>query len=116
MRLKIISVMVFLLVSANLPASEWKPLSGIYAITAENYLDPSDEEPDNTHFRLQLDGTAAEDLYHALPSPVSMDECTGAIQKSSGDMKCLYYETESRYECAFSINLPETRIEYGVAC
>jgi len=115
-RITIFILITLVVVSMNSQAAEWKPLSGIYAVTAENYLDPAEGEPDNTHYRLQLDGAAAEDLFHALPSPVSMDECTGTKQKISGDMKCLYYEAESRYECAFSINLQENRIEYGVAC
>ncbi len=97
-------------------AADWKPLSGTYAVTAENYLDPSPEEPKNSHFRLQLTGSAAKELYLAIPGSPSLDECTGAQAKSSGELQCLYFKSGAKYECAFSLDLIEHKVEYGVAC
>jgi hypothetical protein len=97
-------------------AAEWKPLSGTFAITGENYLDPGADEPANSHFRMQLTGDAAKDLYAAIPGASSVDACTGAQSKSAGDVRCLYIEAEDSYEYTFSVNLVERRIEYGVAC
>jgi hypothetical protein len=97
-------------------AADWKPLSGTYAVTAEHYLDPSPEEPTNSHFRLQLTGSAAKDLYLAIPGNPSLDECTGAQAKSSGELECLYFKDGAKYECAFSLDLIEHKVEYGVAC
>lgn len=97
-------------------AADWKPLSGTYAVTAENYLDPAPEEPKNSHFRFQLTDSAAKDLYLAIPGNPSFDECTGAQAKSAGELQCLYFKDGARYECAFSIDLIEHKVEYGVAC
>jgi hypothetical protein len=109
-------VLVLLPVSLSVSAADWKPLSGTYAVTAENYLDPSDEEPKNSHFRLQLSGNAAKDLYRALPGKPVKDLCTGGQAKTSGELRCLYFKEQSAYECAFSIDLLESKVEYGVAC
>lgn len=97
-------------------AADWKPLSGTYAVTAENYLDPAPEEPKNSHFRFQLTGSAARDLYMAIPGGSSLDECSGAQAKSSGELQCLYFKDGTKYECAFSLDLIERKVEYGVAC
>ena len=40
-------------------AAQWSSLKGSYAVTPKNYLDPSDEEPKDTHFRIQLTGQIA---------------------------------------------------------
>lgn len=100
----------------SLAAADWQPLSGIYAVTAENYLDPSDEEPKNSHFRLQLTGSAAQDLYQAIPGTPYVDACTGGLAKSAGELQCVYLKDQAAFECAFSIDLLERKIEYGVAC
>lgn len=97
-------------------AADWKPLAGTYAVTAENYLAPAPEEPENSHFRIQLTGGAAKDLYRAIPGNPLVDECTGSQAKSSGELRCLYFKDGEKYECAFSIDLIERKIEYGVAC
>jgi hypothetical protein len=102
--------------SAGAQGAEWKALSGTYAITPEFYLDPSIDEPANSHIRFQLEGDAAKDLYDALPGEAVKDDCTGQNMKSAGEVRCRFDGGETRYECDFSINLPEQKIEYGVAC
>lgn len=62
-------------------AAEWKPVTGTYAITEKNLLDPGDGEPRDSHLRLQLTGAAASDLYRAMKSTAVRDECTGASLK-----------------------------------
>ena len=111
-------VLMVLLTSLSLGAhaEQWQPLSGIYAVTAENYLDPAPDEPGNSHFRLQLTGSSARDLYLAIPGDAAFDECTGGQFKASGEVRCVYYVEDELYECAFSINLLEHRLEYGIAC
>jgi len=96
--------------------SDWKEIEGTYAITAENYLDPAPDEPRDSHFRLQLRGRSARDLYAAMKSEPVIDECTGALVKKVGQMQCLYYKESSSYECHFSIDLARQAIVYGVAC
>ena len=108
--------MVLSLLAASADAATWKPLSGIYAITPESYLDPPEGEGPRSHFRLQLTGEAARDLYHAMDVEAQVDDCTGAMAKNAGNMQCLYFEAEDRFDCHFSIDLRRQEIDYGVAC
>lgn len=70
-------------------AADWKAVKGTYAVTPEHYLDPSDEEQKDSHFRLQLSGDAARDLYQAMKVSEASDACTGATAKNVGEMQCL---------------------------
>lgn len=91
---------LFLLLAAsavNSSAADWKAVKGTYAVTARNYLDPSNDEQRDSHFRLQLSGDAARDLYQAMKVGESRDECTGARAKKVGEMQCLYYRNERKY-------------------
>lgn len=97
-------------------ASEWRQLSGIYSISAENYLHPTEEEPSDSHLRLQLTGEVAKDLYIAMKVEPVKDDCTDVQAKNIGNMQCLFYAAEDKYDCHFSINIAEQRIDYGVAC
>ena len=107
---------LLILLPGSVTAADWEPLSGIYAVTAENYLDPSPSEPKNSHFRIQLTGNSARDLYLAIPGDAVVDDCTGGLSKTAGEPQCVYIEEGSRYDCAFSIDLVEHKVEYGVAC
>lgn len=97
-------------------SANWKDVDGIYAVTSKDYLDSSENEAGHTHYRIQLRGDSAKDLYAAMESGTIKDECTGASLKKIGDMKCLYFEESLSYECHFSIDIEKQRIEYGVAC
>ena len=91
-------------------------MSGTYAVTAENLIDPGQDEPVDSHFRFQLRGDSARDLFEAMKVDSYIDECTGGTAKSVGDMVCLYFEASGKYEGHFSINIAMQRIEYGVVC
>src|SRR5262245_41731337 len=93
-------------------AADWKPLRGTYAITAKSVVDPSDEEPKDSHFRVQLTGASAMELYRAMKVAEQPDECTGAVVKRVGEMQCLAYKREKKYECHFSIDVMRQRIEH----
>ena len=112
--------MLFLtLMVASVPsasAADWQPVKGTYAVTAENYLDPSEEEPKDSHIRFQLSGETARDLYLAMKVAEKPDECTGATAKQIGEMRCLFYNNEEEYACDFSLNVAQQKIEHGVAC
>jgi hypothetical protein len=97
-------------------AADWKPVKGTYAVTAQNYLDPSEEEPKDSHVRFQLSGETAKDIYLAMKVAEKPDECTGAAAKQIGEMQCLFYKNEKKYACHFSLNVAQQKIEYGVAC
>ena len=104
------------LVASDLGAADWKPLTGTYAVTAMYYLDPPEEDPKDSHFRIQLTGDAARELYLAMKVAEKRDECTNATAKQIGEMQCLHYKNQKKYTCAFSVNIAQQKIEYGVAC
>jgi hypothetical protein len=116
MKIHTLMLLIAGLLSIGAHGAEWKALSGTYAITPESYLDPADDEPANSHIRFQLDGESARELYHALPGDAVKDECTGLDMKSAGNVRCRFDRGESSFECDFSIDIPEQKIEYGVAC
>ena len=97
-------------------SSDWKDISGIYAVTAESLIDPGEDDPSNSHYRIQLKGDSAKALFQAMNVEPRIDECTGASAKSIGEMQCLLFENSGTYECHFSINIDEQTIEYGVVC
>lgn len=111
-----ISLFLVMAFSSVAFSANWKDIDGIYAITSEGYLDPSENEAVHSHYRIQLRGESAKDLYAAMEGEPVEDDCTGASLKKIGDMQCLYFEGALSYECHFSINIEEQRIEYGVAC
>ena len=111
----LIAVVVAVSASASW-AADWKPIKGTYAVTAKNYLDPPEDEAKDSHIRFQLSGETARDLYLAMKVAEKPDECTGATARQIGEMQCLFYKDEKRYACHFSLNVPQQKIEYGVAC
>ena len=109
--------LIFLLATSTLAyAEDWKDLTGIYAITPEDYLDPPRDQKNDSHFRLQLTGDSARDLYNSMSVEPIEDECTGGMAKNIQQMRCLYFASDGTYECHFSINIAEQKIEYGIAC
>jgi hypothetical protein len=113
-----LSLLAFALaaLAASSHAAEWQPLQGSYAVTAGNYLDPAAAEPKDSHFRIQLSGQAAKDLFDAMKVPAAKDACTGAMARRVEAMQCLRYASPERYECAFALNVMAQKIEYGVSC
>ncbi len=114
MRTLIVFFLVFL--PAVVHAADWKPLEGTFAVTSRNYLDPSREEPVDSHFRLQLTGETAKALYDAMHVDPVEDECTGYRAKNIGEMQCLFDPQQEKYDCHFSVEIGSQRIGYGVAC
>jgi glycine/D-amino acid oxidase-like deaminating enzyme len=97
-------------------AAEWKPLAGTYAVTGASAVDPPPGESQTSHFRVQLTGASARDLFFAIPGSAVTDECTGGQSKSAGQLRCLYFKDGDSYECAFAIDLLDNEIDYGVVC
>ncbi len=97
-------------------AADWKPIQGTYAVTAQSVVDPGESEPKDSHIRFQLTGRAARDLFAAMKAAPKTDECTGALMKQVGEMKCWQLKAPTRHECAFSIDVMKQQIDYGVAC
>ncbi len=113
--IRLLATCLFAFPAAALGA-DWKPLQGTFAVTAENYLDPGETERKDSHIRFQLSGRAAQDLFAAMKVAPVKDECTGGMAKRVGQMKCLHLAAKGRYECAFSIDVMQQKIDYGIAC
>lgn len=114
--MKMIIIFLSVVVSPIVFAADWNSLNGIYAVTSLGYLDPSDNEQKDSHYRFQLTGKSAKDLYMAMKVKPITDDCTGGMAKNIGDMQCLYFKDGPKYDCHFSINIAKQQIEYGVAC
>lgn len=109
------NILVIWLLAFTASAADWRSLDGIYALTAENYLDPMPEDG-VSHLRIQFKDETAKDLFEAMGEPTITDQCTGALARSRGAMQCLHHAESSRYECHFSIRLKDQTVDYGVAC
>lgn len=116
MRTFVILAVAAMMIPVASTAADWKSVNGTYAVTAKNYLDPPEDEPKDSHVMFQLSGGTAKDIYLAMKVAEKPDECTGATAKQIGDMQCLFYKNEKKYACHFSLNVPQQKIEYGVAC
>ena len=114
--MRVILIFLTMVVSTSAFSADWKNINGIYAVTSKGYIDPSEDEQKDSHYRIQLRGKSAKDLYTAIKVKPVIDECTGGMAKNIGDMQCLYFKEGSKYECHFSIDIAKQKIEYGVAC
>lgn len=118
--LKTFGVIIFLSIS---PASYGKypgmdDLTGQYDITGKTAIDPPEDEPKDTHFRVYLTGKAAMDLYNSMKVKPMEDGCLGdgSVSKWVGDMQCTNIRNSGEYECRFSIDVGNQKIDYGWSC
>ena len=94
---------------------ESAPLEGSFFVSPKGYIDPSPNDK-NTHYRISLKGQSAKELYDLMESKVEIDHCTGALSKRVGAMQCYFFKNKRNYECHFSIDVKNQKIEYGLAC
>ena len=97
-------------------AADWKPIQGTFAVTSATLIDPADTERKDSHIRIQLTGRTARDLFAAMKAAPVKDECTGGVAKRIGEMQCVQFRAQGRYECSFSVDIMAQKIEYGVPC
>jgi hypothetical protein len=109
-------IFTLLFSAAYSSAADWHPITGTYAVTPKYYLDPPPDQKNNSHYRIQITGKSAKDLYNAMTTNPVKDECTGGLAKNIEEMQCLYFKNNDTYECHFSINIAKQKIEYGVVC
>lgn len=96
--------------------TEWKPIEGVYALTGEDLVDPNPNESNDSYLRVNLVGQNAKALYQAMQTLPVTDECTGSLAKNIGEMQCLYYQPDNKYECHFSIEIATQKVKYGLPC
>ena len=109
---KLITITAVLIISTSVTAAEWHKISGTYAITARDMV----SSVEDSHLRIQLKGKSAQDLFNAMKVNEKIDECTGGMSKSVGEMECLYFTDTKKYECHFSVDIMRQKIEYGLSC
>lgn len=114
--LKTPATMVALLIASASPAGDWRPLSGDYAMTGAEPIDPAPDADPRSHLRIHLTGQTARELYQALNAPVQTDPCTDRPARIMGNIRCIEYRRNERYECDFSIDLDNQRLDHGLAC
>ncbi len=103
-----------LLLAGGVEAASWRDIDGSYALTGPDMLrSPAGE---HSHFRVQLRGLSARDLYNAMDVPPGVDECTGARLKAVGNLRCVYFDNTRNYQCDFAVDLAGPRIEIGIPC
>ena len=103
-----------LLLTGGVEAASWRDINGSYALTGADMMRGGADE--KSHFRLQLRGLTARDLYHAMDVEPGVDDCTGAQMKASGNLRCIYFENTRNYQCDFAVRLAGPSIEVGIPC
>ncbi len=93
-------------------------LTGQYEITGKTALDSPVNEPGDTHFRVYISGKAAMDLYNSMKVEPREDICLGdgSTSKFIGHMQCTQIIVSGEYECRFSIDVANQKIDYGWVC
>lgn len=92
-------------------------LSGSYYIGGKTMVDPPENEKDDTHLRIFLNGASARDLYLAMKVRPINDECLldGSITKFIGGTACIKH-VNGKFECSLSINIKSQRVDSAYAC
>jgi hypothetical protein len=78
----------------------------------------SDIEEGTSHIYMHLTGDSVKALFQNMDIKAINDECTGKGTKIKyiGEMQCTESANKKKYECHFSINLKEQKVELGVSC
>ena len=92
------------------------PFKGEYRVAGP--LAFGDIEEGTTHFYLHLTGDSAKALFQSIDVKAIDDECAGYGTKIKyiGEKQCSESANKNKYECYFSINLIDQKIERGVSC
>jgi len=116
--MKAVIAIAAVLLSNSALAADYRPLQGEYAIGGKTLFDAPPDEAQNTHLYVDLEGTAAHDLYEALPGPARVGVCGGSkdLTKRSGSVQCTLDKAAKEYHCAFGIELRTQRVVDGVVC
>jgi len=96
-------------------ASEPIALEGTYFVSPQYYIDAIPGAK-NTHYRMVLKGQSAKELYELMETNVRIDPCTQVKSKVIDSMKCLRFENSRGYECSFSIDVKNQKIDFGIVC
>lgn len=97
-----------------------KKLTGSYFIGGKSLADSPENEPQDTHYYIHLEGESAESLYKIMKAEPEFDFCTSSMEKRMGDISCIesnFDESGNKnYECWFGIEIESQKITQGVIC
>jgi hypothetical protein len=96
--------------------SRTKSLSGVYAIGTIN-VDPSPDNPRDSHLIVYLQGDTAKDLYEAMKVAPKSEVCgpSGIQVKTIGGTSCGFDPESKSYVCDFAIDIAKQKVE-RLAC
>jgi hypothetical protein len=113
-----IAAVTFAAFAVSAPAADYKPLQGTYMVGGKTLIDPPESEPQDTHFYIDIEGSAARDLYKALKAKAEAGVCgeRGDLTKRSGAVQCTMVKGGKEYHCAFGVELRTQHLVSGVVC
>ena len=120
MNTNLLRIILFILMTLIYTHSlgENKLLSGSYYLGGDLNIDLQNNEPEFTHMFFYLKGDSAEDLYNLINSKPVYDFCLddGSMTKFSGNIQCTVSKSQEKYNCYFSINPNDQKIDLGINC
>ena len=116
--MKSILAIATLMLSMVVFAADYQSMQGTYKVGGATLYDPPASEPQDTHFYLDLEGSAARDLYKAMKARAQDGVCgaPGDLTKRSGGVQCTMVKGGGEYHCAFGVELGTQKIVPGVVC
>jgi len=116
--MRIILAILAIACASTAAGADYRPLQGTYMVGGQTLIDPPQSEAQDTHFYLDLEGTAARDLYKALKAKAQDGVCgePGDLTKRSGGVQCTMVKGGKEYHCAFGVELKTQRVVAGVVC
>ena len=116
--MRIILAILAIACASTAAGADYRSLQGTYMVGGETLIDPPQSEAQDTHFYLDLEGTAARDLYKALKAKAQDGVCgePGDLTKRSGGVQCTMVKGGKEFHCAFGVELRTQRVVSGVVC
>ena len=96
-------------------AQEFRPLTGRYALTSANMVDPTPGEKSD-RVVVFIEGSAAEQMYMGMLQKPAKDRCVGdGLSKKSGNLVCSKLDSGKHF-CTFGVGLKDGQIRNGRVC
>jgi hypothetical protein len=104
--------------AASDDATPERPLQGDYYFGGATLVDAPPDEPQDTHLRMHLTGTAAKDLWQAMRVDAIHDECRddGSRVKQIGGTQCELDADGRTYECWFALDIARQQVVDAITC
>jgi hypothetical protein len=116
--MKLIAAVACLTFTSAASCADYQPLQGAYKVGGATLMDPPASEAQDTHFYLDLEGSAARDLYKAMKAKPVDGVCgeAGDLTKKQGGVQCTMVKGGREFHCAFGVELKTQHVVDGVVC